>query len=508
MGINATNDEQSRTRPRQRVGRNRGAVDERVATRKGAKRSESADQGSTTPRHVAPLENTRNSESHLSIPGPVDEAGLAQRWSDRAVRTSMMDYLHRRSSLSRVQQCGIVAVGPVHLEVGVPPEGGSRVGRFRGLKTCGSVWACPVCAPKIGRARADQIREGLLAHRGRGGYALFMTLTMHHRAGVDLQELWDDLMISWRSLKQRSTWKYLRQRGVRDLRSIEATWSEQHGWHPHLHALVFVPDASTQMEVLRLWSSLVQDWIRAVDARNPQSNRRFSRTGARIEPAPRGVKYAGVKAQHLKTVNLDDPADLGQYVTKLAWDVPAEIALGAVKYAMSVGDRESRTPFEILAAVATADRTDRDDAQVQRDRLLWYQWERASHGRRQITWCHGLQKDLGLTDVGSDEELASVPEESEQVVFRSVAGFTKHEWSRVPVPLRAALKEELLRVSEICSAETLFVSLRAVAAQYRVSLLTGSSWTAHLDLHGDDQFCTVHDVSNIVAAVHLSKSMR
>lgn len=56
------------------------------------------------------------------------------------------------------------------------------VGRafFQGVETCGSVWHCPVCAPKIAEKRRVEVGQAIERHFADGGMAIMVTLTIPH----------------------------------------------------------------------------------------------------------------------------------------------------------------------------------------------------------------------------------------------------------------------------------------------------------------------------------------
>jgi hypothetical protein len=60
---------------------------------------------------------------------------------------------------------------------------GTRSAAYGGLKTCGSVWCCPVCAAKIATRRADELATVMRAVDELGGSAFLLTLTMRHDRG-------------------------------------------------------------------------------------------------------------------------------------------------------------------------------------------------------------------------------------------------------------------------------------------------------------------------------------
>src|SRR6185437_11787061 len=90
---------------------------------------------------------------------------------------------HASPDQHRVSRCGRARLAPSPA-VALAPDGSAH---FRGLVTCGSVTACPVCAAKVRQARAEEIDRALGRHLCAGGGAVFVTLTMPHDAGMPLE---------------------------------------------------------------------------------------------------------------------------------------------------------------------------------------------------------------------------------------------------------------------------------------------------------------------------------
>ncbi len=86
---------------------------------------------------------------------------------------------------------------------------------------------------------------------------------------------------------------------------------------------------------------------------------------------------------------------LREYVVK----VSNEITGGHAKLAKGRG----RTPFQLLGDIVDAGG---EVGQFEDDLKLWREWEKASHGRRQIGWSKGLREWAGLRQEKTDQEIA------------------------------------------------------------------------------------------------------
>lgn len=86
----------------------------------------------------------------------------------------------------RLGQCGWRRGATVGLKRGDT----GRV-HWTGIKTCGSVWACLLCAARIRAARATEIDHLIKAHLASGGHATMLTFTLPHYSSDSLLELWE-----------------------------------------------------------------------------------------------------------------------------------------------------------------------------------------------------------------------------------------------------------------------------------------------------------------------------
>lgn len=295
----------------------------------------------------------------------------------------------------RVRKCGAVSMGDegeVYLRYAPPGENGEGCGRagLGGLVTCGSVWVCPVCSAKIAAKRALELEKLIGWNVDRGGSIALLTLTMRHHKGQRLHELRRGLTGAWRHITQSRGWKQAKAELGLDgyVRAIECTHSGENGWHLHIHALLIFDGPISQdlaellaLEVWERWSA--------------------------------GLARQGLTAlqDHAVDLRMGDHAleRLGKYINKLAFE--------AVGGRWKKGRKGGRTPFEILGdALATG---------LADDVELWWEWEQASKGMRQLVWSRGLKQRAGI-DEQTDEEIA---EEAEQ--GHTIAVLPARTWKRV-----------------------------------------------------------------------------
>lgn len=294
------------------------------------------------------------------------------------------------------------------------PEDGGRAG-FAGLTTCGSVWACPVCAAKIGAERAREEITPVVRHviDDMGGSVVHATFTVQHHQGQPLAVTRRAVQRAWEHVTSARRWRVIDREFDRAgfCRAFEATWGKANGWHPHLHVLLFLARPITGEECTRL-SELLYELYRAGLAKAG-----FDCT-----------ELHGVRAE-LATTRRDADVVLGRYLTKIA----SEITRNDRKTAR--GDRY--TPFDLLREAVEQGNADALDR--------WQEWEQATAGARQLTWSRGwrggpcIRTRAGVRGERSDEEIAAGEERDPVVVQVENAEWTRRSvWRKRTDVLNAA----------------------------------------------------------------------
>jgi len=349
------------------------------------------------------------------------------RLTRRHVRYAQRGILWRESALERVRKCGRVPTGDVQVKVA------GDVAHYAGLVTCGSVWSCPVCQPKILNRRAEEISRAAGRWHKRGNSVWLTTLTMPHDAGMPLASLMQVIAGGFRAVISGRPWLRLKKALgiVGTIRSLEVTHGVN-GWHPHLHTLTFLTGDPGAEGLVAFDGHMRAKWRRYV-------------TGAGYRPPD---DYHGVKVDVCTSAE-----EAGAYIAKTdsGRAVGNELARGDLKQ----GSTGHRTPLEILDDFRwTGDRA---------DLALWREYERATYRHQRITWSKGLRALLlPGEDEQTDEQIAA-----EDVGGEVVAVIEAKAWRTVvSVPgLPAALLDAVERGG--------LPELKAVLARYGVDVIEG-----------------------------------
>lgn len=270
------------------------------------------------------------------------------------------------------------------------------VAHYNGLQTCGSVWACPVCAAKISERRRIELLGAMDAHKAAGGAVLLLNLTMPHSMGDDLADMLRrqaravDIVLRGSKAAKRL---YASIGCVGTVRAWEVTYG-QNGWHPHFHILLFVAAgidlAAAGAEFSRLWSS--------------------------------GCRLAGLPTPSLERgAVLQDGSKAANYAAK--WGLDHEMTKGHTKKS-----RRGYSPFDLLRAFcfgthpvgATLKLSESSAARA------FSVFAAAFKGRRQLVWSNGLKARYSVEE-RSDEALALLSDDAAEFL-----GFLEVEdWRRV-----------------------------------------------------------------------------
>jgi hypothetical protein len=369
----------------------------------------------------------------LSVPcdlrtpdGAADAVAEDERRAQRARRFAAQAGIWRVTSLPRVAYCCRYLHGGT--DFAYVALDADRRGSWMGLQTCGSVHACPVCAPKIRQARAVQIERLGVLHLEASGGLEFATFTMSHRAGDPLADTLDTVLNGWRAVQNNRAVKRLwTQLGILGfVRATEVTrgWN---GWHPHSHLLLFTTRPLTAAERSQLQSVMFSAW------------RSYCVRRGYAEPSEaRGVL--------LREVNLSRGADgLAAYLTKVqdSYGTSSTIAREMARGDLKKGRKTSRTPFEIAESAANGD---------PRDVALWHEYEQATKGRRVIYVSPALTALYGVEDLADDDLAAADP-------AVAVAAVDAEEY-RLVVRYRA--RARLLDAAERGGGEAVYEGLRVL----------------------------------------------
>jgi hypothetical protein len=249
-----------------------------------------------------------------------------------------------------------------------------------GVQTCGSVWACTVCAGRIAAQRGKEISRAIDLMIEDGCIPIMLSNTAWHTKEMPLSWLKEKFKQAHRYFVQSRRWRELKAIfGIKhSIKAVEVTYGFEHGWHPHQHAILFAhADAinSASHETLETWISDCQDlWLQALE-----------------HVGLWGLKEIALDVKVSADVKKDYIAKLG-----LSDDETANL-----DYELSGGMNKEQGGRKIWSLLHSAWQGHKEFEQ------LYIEYVEAMTGDNWITWSHGL-KALCKIEEMADEEAANI----------------------------------------------------------------------------------------------------
>jgi hypothetical protein len=236
------------------------------------------------------------------------------------------------------------------------------------------------------------VAQAIAWAKSQGLVVVLCTFTLRHGAKHSLEASLTALTGAYRRMQQRRDFKALRVAYglAHTVKVVEATWSPDNGWHPHLHVLQFL---SPGLDVPAYTAALTKAWLPSVASEG------FSAI------ARRGVDVRATWG------------DVEKYVTKLGrrWGAEDELAKANTKR----GRGDSMSPMDLLRSVAQTGN--------QVHASLFREFALTMKGTHQLQWSRGFKKLVGVED-RTDADLAVLEEDQAAYWF---AGFSNSDWQAI-----------------------------------------------------------------------------
>ncbi len=296
------------------------------------------------------------------------------------------DVRGRQGGAHRTRRCHRVRQhGAENVVIRLNDNPAESAASLSGVQTCGSVWACPVCAARIAVDRGRALKTALAWADGENLYPVMVTLTARHDRSMALAWLKTRFAGAWRHFQQGRAWRAARREfSIAHTVAAREVLYGDNGWHYHMHILAFIPrPALAAATGESLQAALRSPWLDSL------SKLGLSGVG----------DYALTVSAHG-----DVPA---HYLSKLG--IAAESATD-VRYELTgAGNKQGRQGVNVWTLLA---RAGGHSPAAQQSGRLYVEYARAMQGDNWITWGRGLAAACGVADV-SDDELAAADETPE-----------------------------------------------------------------------------------------------
>lgn len=249
-----------------------------------------------------------------------------------------------------------------------------------GVQTCGKLWTCAHCQSVAASRRAIEVQGAIDAWQARGGRVALLTMTLRHSLEQPLRESLEALKEAQRRMvRHRAYAEATKVAGlIGKVNAIEVTRGKS-GWHPHVHALLFLADDA---DLPSLRDALSKAW----------------------QASLRGL---GADATDERGVDLREGASVARYLAKMSapeWGLADELARSGSK-----NGRAGSVGFWQLVDAA-GDRAATPAARHRAAELV-REFASATAGLSSMRWSPGLRDKLGLNAPAMTDAEATAPEE-------------------------------------------------------------------------------------------------
>lgn len=298
------------------------------------------------------------------------------------------------------------AYGADAITIRLRGTGESTVASYGGLQTCGSIWACPVCASRVAHEKAELVLKSLEWAKQENLLPAMIAITASHNKKMRLQAFKDDFKASWEMFSSHWRWKKFKKKyGIKHHIANREITRGVNGWHYHMHLLLFLDfDATKSSDETSLQSDLETLWLECLDAHGLQGKK--------------GV-----------ALNVSAHKNVGEtYLTKIGITISEKD--GKLEYEMTSTENKGKSVWDILRWSYDGDEEAGE---------LYIEFVEAMSDTNFMTFSHGLMKLI------EDIELPK-PEIIEENVSMEWAEISPYWWL---VVRRAGAMGQLLALASV-----------------------------------------------------------
>jgi len=266
---------------------------------------------------------------------------------------------------------------------------------YNGVMTCASVWTCPVCAAKISERRKHEIKQVTDIHAAAGGGLYMLTFTFPHGRADVLADMIAQFSAAKLYLRKSRGYKNLMKKFsyVGDIRTLELTFGDANGYHPHEHNLWLTTAKLTRSELRAFTAALFPLWLTAC-----------LKSGLQAPSRKRGLTIIECESA---------AAYMAKFGREQTWGISSELSKQHVKS----GKAKSMSPFDLLRSY---------EAGNKEHGARFIEYAEAFFGKRQIVWSDGLKSVFGIGEK-TDEELEAEELDSAELLIK----INSDEWKKI-----------------------------------------------------------------------------
>lgn len=271
------------------------------------------------------------------------------------------------------------------IKLNISADASKENASLSGVQTCGSVWACPVCAKRIATKRGKEVSKAIDFMEKTGHIPLMFTNTASHKKGDSLKEFKAKFKQAHRYFVQHRRWRDLKAvLGVEhSIKAVEITNIMRNGWHYHQHTIIFAKaDEINQItdNGISVWVEMCRDlWLDA-------------------------LKRVGLYGDRERAFDVRmDGAVKHDYIAKLGLE---DDDTSNLDYELTAGHNKQGGGLKIWGIL------ERARLGIEGYAELYTEYVDAMTGDNWITWSHGLKELCGVDEL--DDEQAAADAESQE----------------------------------------------------------------------------------------------
>jgi hypothetical protein len=246
---------------------------------------------------------------------------------------------------------------------------------YAGLQTCGSIWACPVCASKLAIEKGQEVLKAIIWAKQNNKAPVMIALTARHHAGMDLAYFMTRFKRAWERFNSGRIWKRFKKKyGIsHHIANREITYGDC-GWHYHMHLLLFLDFVLLkESDETSLQASMEKFWLNCLEKE-------------------------GLEGLPEIALHVSSHGNVGAtYLTKIGITINQKD--GKLEYEMTSSDtKKGRSIWDILRHSYYGDEV---------SSLLYIEFVEAMQDTNFLTFSHGLHdliKDIELPALESEAE--------------------------------------------------------------------------------------------------------
>lgn len=246
------------------------------------------------------------------------------------------------------------------------PDDTNSEASYSGIFQCGSIWSCPICAPKIAADKGKEIGTIIDGAIENGLMLVMVSLTARHDIGMSLKAFKKSFKAAWRDFTNRRSWKRFKKHfGVLHWIANREVLYGENGWHYHMHFVLLIKKSViAQADALEnIQAELESEWLHVLARHDLEG---LPGIGLKV------TAHGDIKAAYLVKLGLSQSEGID--------DLQYEIAGGMNK-------ARGRTVWDLLRLARYGD--------VAAEKR-YVEYVREMQGDNWITTSHGL-KDLAAT---------------------------------------------------------------------------------------------------------------